>query len=309
MFAGFQRAPRLRRAFLSATLPLLALEALATSSAADQPRVPVSVPAASPAGPCAQGALAAIADRPGLGRGVAINGAPCVVPRGGVVVEGGYRNQVTTGGGTSTLSTCPEPVVRLGLAGGNEIIVSPSLLFSRRTGGNLGGTFVPANGQQDAGAGFKHLLRDRPWIQAALELFVTLPTGYPDGSFGFSAGIPTYLLGYSLTLPLSSRIGLSTTQNLILNGGVNGSGASARFFAYQPAFGISYAPATSTTLLLQDQITTPAGPGAGTGNRAFVAIQQTVSPNLVLDAEYEVNLLPAPGFHQHALATGIAVRL
>jgi hypothetical protein len=290
-------------------LVTLAVTAGASRSLADAPHLPMAVPSATPSGPCAQGALAAVVDRPGLGRAVAINGAPCVVPSGGVVVEAGYRNQTTTAGGTSTLSTYPEPVVRVGFPSRNEVVVSPGLIYSRRTGADLGGTFVPVQGQQDAGAGFKHLLRDRPWIQDALELFITLPTGYPAGPVGFSAGIPTYLLGYSATLPLGSRFAVSTTQNLILNGGPDGSGASTRFFAYQPALGISYALANPTTLLLQDQITTPTAPGGGTGNRAFIAVQQVVSPNVVVDVEFEVNLLPAPGFNQHALGTGIAVRL
>ncbi|MGP6158093.1 MAG: hypothetical protein ACLPYS_11430 [Vulcanimicrobiaceae bacterium] len=299
-----------RRAIVSSAL-LLALAALLAplASKADTPHLPVAMPSASPAGPCAQGAVVALVDRPGLGRGVAVNGAPCVVPKGRVVLEAGYRNQVTSADGMSTLSTYPNSLVRFGIGAGNEVVVSPSLILSRRSGADLGGTFVPATGQQDAGCGFKHLFRDRPWIQDGLELFVTLPTGYPAGAFGFSAGIPTYLLGYSATVPLSSRIAISTTQNLLLNGAANGSGATARFFAYQPALGVSYALATPTTLLLQDQITTPTAPGSGTGNRAFIGIQQAVSPNVVLDVELEFNLLPTPGYDQHALGAGFAVLL
>ncbi len=270
---------------------------------------PSPAPTAPPARPCVQGGLAAITNRPGLGRAVSIDGSPCVVPVGGVVLEAGYRNQVTTGGGTSTLSTYPNPSLRFGIAGGNEIIVSPSLIYSHRTGANLGGTFVPASGMQDAGIGFKHNLRDRPWLQDALEAFVTVPTGYPTGSFGFSAGVPTYLLGYSAALSLAGRVGLTTTQNFISSAGTNGAGATQRYFSYQPSFGISYALPPGTALLMQDQLTMPTAPGGLTGNRALAAIQQTIGSKVVLDVEWEYNLLPAPGFNQHAFGTGITLRL
>ncbi len=41
----------------------------------------------------------------------------------------------------------------------------------------------------------------------------------------------------------------------------------------------------------------------------LLAIVETVSSNLVLHAEYESNLLPMPGFNQHAFGTGMTVRL
>ncbi len=265
-------------------------------------------PAASPQQPCTQGGLAAITNRPGLGRAVTVDGSPCVVPAGGVVLEAGYRNQVTTGSGTSTLSTYPSPVVRYGIIGDNEIVLSPSLIYSRRTGANLGGTFVPAFGMQDAGIGFKHGVRDRPWLQDAIEVFVTLPTGYPGGPSGFTASAPTYLLGYSASLPVNGRVGLTTTQNVSSGAGINGGGAMVRYFSYQPSFGVSYAAGSSTTLLLQDQLTLPTGPGGPTGNRGLIGIQQSVGTEVLLDVEFEQNLLPLPGFNQHAVGVGLTLR-
>ena len=270
---------------------------------------PSPAPSASPQGACAQGGLASVTNRPGVGRAVTVNGSPCVVPLGGIVVESGYRNQVTTANGTSTLSTYPSPVVRYGIAAGNEIVLSPSLIYSRRTGANLGGTFGPASGMQDAGFGLKHNLRDRPWMQDALEAFVSLPTGYPGGSFGFSAGAPSYLLGYSGSFALNAKTAVTTTQNFSSSAGTNGAGATQRYFSYQPSLGISYALWSKTTLLMQDQLTLPTAPGGPTGNRALIAVQQIAGRNVVLDIEFEQNLLPAPGFNQHALGTGFTVRL
>lgn len=289
---------------LALTVTLFPLLAMADTVADPSP-----TPLAVSEGPCAQGAVASISNRPGLGRAIAINGSPCVVPVGGAVLEAGYRNQTTTADGTSRLSTYPNPVVRYGIAGANEIVLSPSLIYSRRTGADLGGTFVPATGMQDAGIGFKHTLRDRPWTQDALEVFVTLPSGYPTGSFGFSAGVPAYLLGYSASFSLSSRFGLTTTQNFSSSAGTNGSGATQRYYSYQPSLGFSYAVSSSTTLLLQDQLTLPTAPGGSTGNRALAAIQQTAGRSVVLDVEFEQNLLPTPGFNQHALGAGFTLRL
>jgi hypothetical protein len=230
------------------------------------------------------------------------------VPAGEVVFEAGYRNQVTTASGTSWLTTYPNPVVRFGIAGANEVLFLPSLAYSFRTGADLGGTFVPAAGIQDSGVGFKHNLRDLQRMQDALEVFVTLPTGYPAGASGFTFSIPTYLLGYSASFSLNDRMGLTTTQNLNLTAGVTGSGALRPYFSYQPSLGFSCALSSRTSLLLQDQLTMPTAAGGLTGNRGFAAFQQSVGANAVLDVEFEQNLLPLPGFNQHAFGAGLTLR-
>jgi len=273
----------------------------------DEPPRPSPKPATLRGG-CEQGGLASITNRPGLGRAITINGSPCVVPAGEVVLEAGYRNQVTTASGTSWLTTYPNPVVRFGIAGANEILFLPPLAYSFRTGADLGGTFLPAAGIQDAGVAFKHSLRDHPWMQDALEVFVTLPTGYPAGAYGFTFSVPTYLLGYSASFSLNDRVGLTTTQTFNLNAGTTGSGALRPYFSYQPSLGFSYTLSSRTSLLLQDQLTMPTAPGGATGNRGFAAIQQSVGANTVLDVEFEQNLLPSPGFNQHALGAGLTLR-
>lgn len=298
-----QRAVNRRTGVAIAVLTtLLPLDAIADVA----PR-PSPTPATLQGG-CEQGGMASITNRPGLGRAITINGSPCVVPAGEVVFEAGYRNQVTTASGTSWLTTYPNPVVRFGIAGANEILFLPSLAYSFRTGADLGGTFVPAAGIQDAGVGFKHNLRDLPRMQDALEVFATLPTGYPAGASGFTFSIPTYLLGYSASFSLNDRVGLTTTQNLNLTAGVTGSGALRPYFSYQPNLGFSYALSSRTSLLLQDQLTMPTAAGGLTGNRGFAAFQQSVGANAVLDVEFEQNLLPLPGFNQHAFGAGLTLR-
>jgi hypothetical protein len=267
-------------------------------------------PSPSPAGPCAQGALASIVDRPGVGRAVAVNGSPCVVPRGRVVVEAGGREQLTTApDGTSRLVTAPDPLVRIGIGDRDEIVVSPTLIFSWRGGANLGAPFVPAFGMQDAGFGFKRELDDRPDMQDAIEAFVTVPTGFPRGPTGFSAGTTTELVGYSIVIPLSATVGLTSTQNVVRGSAPNAAGVTTAFTAYQPSLGVSYALGARATVLVQDQITTPLAPGAGTGNRALLGFQEVVAPNIVVDAEYELNALPPANAHQRAVGIGVAVRI
>ncbi len=273
-------------------------------------------PAAAPAqtapapGPCEQpGAIGAIADRPGLGRPTANNGSPCVVARSRLLIEAGYRNQTTGGsGGTSTLEVLPLALIRIGLGARTEIILQPPA-YSNRGGAALGGVFSPAMGAQDVGFGFKRMLDDRPSFQDAAEFFYTAPSGTPKGTAGFSAGAPTYDLTYTAGFALGN-VGISTTQNASGNAAPLDPGGATRFFSYQPSLTISCGFAPNFTLLVTDQIATPLGPNGGTGNRGLIALQRVLSPGVVLDAEYEINALPAsPAVRQDAFGVGAAFEL
>ena len=266
---------------------------------------PTSSPA--PAGPCDTPALASIAVRPGIGRAPATSGAVCVAPPGAVVIGVGYRDQTTVGSGRQHLEVFPEPVALVGVADRTELIVAPGLVFSHRTG--ISGNLPPRSGQQDAGIGAQVLVSDRPVLQQALALFATFPTGYPAGATGFSAGAPTYAVSYALAFNLGGNLGLSTSQGLVIASGADPLGMTERYVAYSPTVNLSYALATPTSLLLEDQITAPTGPRGPTGNRALFGLQQTLSPTVVLDFEYEVNLLPTPGFAQHSVGAGLTARL
>jgi hypothetical protein len=297
------RRARPRRASIVAAL------ALALAQRAVAGTMPTPAPSSTPAatGPCAQPALASIAVRPGIGRAPATSGAVCVAPPGVVVLGAGYRDQTTTGSGRQQLDVYPEPVALVGVGGRTELILA-SLAYSRRTG-TSGSAFPAIGGQQDSGVGAQYLLSDRPALQQAVALFATLPTGYPAGPLGFSAGTPSYALSYTFAYSFGGKLGLSTSQGVVFASASNSANVLTHFTAYQPTVNLSYALAAATTLLLEDQITAPTGPQAPTGNRALLAVQQVLSPNFVLDAEYEINLLPAPGFAQHALGAGITARL
>lgn len=270
------------------------------------PPVTVRAQVAAAAGPCEQpDAIGAIVDRPGLGRPTANNGSPCVVPPARVLVEAGYRDQ-TTGGdaGASTLVVFPLALLRIGLGARSEIVVQPPAK-SIRGGATLGGTFARVIGSQDLGFGVKHMLDDRASFQDSVGIFYTGPTGVPQGATGFSAGGPTYTLTYTAAFAVTPTLGFSLTQNASANSVPLAQAGGAHFFSYQPSLTVSYAFAPNFTFLISDQITAPLAPGAGTGNRALVALQRVISRKLVLDAEYEVNALPTtPALRQHAFGVG-----
>jgi hypothetical protein len=282
--------------------------AVATSAPSPQPSPrPSSMPAA--AGPCASAPLSSIAVRPGLGRAPASGGAVCVAAPGVVVLGAGYRDQVTVGTTRQTLLVYPAPVALVGLPAQNELIVAPGLTLSRRIGG-AGSALTPATGQQDAGLGFQHLLSDRPATQQALEVFATFPTGYPTGPSGFSMGAPTYQLGYTIAESITPAVGATLSNAVVDGSGWTPAGSMRRFVGYQPSLTVSFALTPSTSLLLEDQIAAPTGPQSPTGNRALAGLQQTLSPAFVIDLDYEVNALPAPGTSQHTrFEAGVTVRL
>lgn len=235
-------------------------------------------------------------NRPGTGRPTATNGSPCVVPAGNVVIEAGVRSQQTLGPGVSTLLVAPMVAIRAGLRGRLEAIALPPA-FTRRTGDPL--VFGSASGAQDAGAGVKLQLRDRPFFQDAASLLYTAPTG-SGGSNGFSAGGSTYTLAYAAGFSIGA-IGITTTQQVVVT-----AAPGAGFTAYAPSLTVGVPLAASLTLLLSDSIATRTGPASGAGNRALAALQAPVGKRVVVDAEYELNALPAPGLRQHAFGLGAA---
>jgi len=203
----------------------------------------------------------------------------------------------------------PLALVRIGLDGRDELVLQPPAQ-SIRGGATLGGPFTPAVGVQDTGIGLKRMLDDRPTFQDAVEIFYTAPTGSPKGIAGYSAGAPTYTLSYTSAFVLKGSVGISITQNATANAAPNDPTGATRFFSYQPSISISYGVLPNLTVLVADQITSPLGPTSGTGNRALLALQRVLSSSVVLDADFEVNALPAsPAFHQHAFGVGAAIAL
>jgi hypothetical protein len=187
----------------------------------------------------------------------------------------------------------PLAVARVGVGPRSEIAFTPPTQ-SNRGGAMIGTVFGPAAGVQDVGVGFKRMLVDRPSYQAAVEFFYTAPTGTNT----FSGGTPSYTLEYAMAFPLSSTIGVTTAIDATI---------TSQFTQWIPSFTLSYGFAPNWTLMLSDEITTPLTAVGGTGNRALITLQRVLSPGMLVDAEYEMNLLPLfPAARQHAVGIGTA---
>jgi hypothetical protein len=99
-------------------------------------------------------------------------------------------------------------------------------------------------------------------------------------------------------------------KNALANAAPLDPSGATQFLSYQPWLTISDGFAPSFTLLVTDQITTPLGPNGGSGNLGLIALQRVLSPRVVLDAEYEIDALPAsPAVRQDAFGIGAAFEL
>ncbi len=226
-----------------------------------------------------------------------------------IVIGAGYRDQVTIGTSRQDLIVYPAPVILIGISGKSELIVEPGPSIANRFGGS-GLPFTRAAGQLDAGVGFQHLVSDEASTQTAFEVFVTLPTGFPSTSNGFSAGGPTYQASYAVAQALTSRFGVTLSEAAVLSAGYVSPNTRQYYVGFQSSGTLSYATSPMTNLLLEDQLSTPSGPHGPSGNRALFGIQQTISPNVVLDAESEINLQPPAETSQHTLfEAGLTVLL
>lgn len=252
-------------------------------------------------GPCRQGDVTSLVNRPGVGPAATTSGSPCTVPRKHVVVEFGYRNEVDNGkGGTSILSSYPMTLVRLGLSKRDEIMYAPPTM-AIRAGANVPGLFTPSTGVLDSGFGWKHNIQSHYWYQDAVEVFVTVPTE----TNGQSLGGPSYAFSYIGAFSPPGKLGVFTSFTLTNAPGTppNG-GALRRYASYAPALTLSYAIDGSTSLILNENLTIPANPTGGTSNVLLVALQRTLSPGFVVDVESEYNLTPSTGYHERAIGFG-----
>lgn len=266
--------------------------------------IAVFVPVAASAkkahpGPCRQGQVSSLVDRPGAGSATTTSGSPCTVPAHHVVFEVGYRNEVDAGkGGSSNLSTYPMLLERAGVDKHDEIIFVPPALTIRN--GNAPPEFTPAVGSQDMGFGFKHAIQSHWWFQDAVQVVVTTPTG----TNGYSTGSPTWTFTYVGTFSPPGKLSISTLMAIVNAPGTPPSGPPRRFASYQPAVTLAYSLDASTALQVNDNFSAPVNPAGGTSNVLLVALQRTLSPGVVLDFESESNLTPITGYRQHAIGFG-----
>jgi hypothetical protein len=267
---------------------------------------PIATPAPSAEKPCTTAAAAALGDRPGTGRNTAASGAACVVPRGELVVESGWRRQMEWQPGYAVLSSGPLTLLRYGIGYRMELGVGTPSNQSRYV--QPGAGFDNAHGKSDAALDMKYIFVDQQLTQMSVDLTYTPPTGTGE----FTNGLPTYTVSANLALTLSDRWSFATSQAIGTNTGANATGTNATYFDYTPSYTFAYAMTGTTNLLMQVALESRQGPVEPSGNRAFFAVQQVMGDRLAVDFDFERNLKPTVGLGpQQALGVGfvwIAVR-
>ena len=250
-------------------------------------------------GPCRQGQVVSVVNRPGTGPYPATSGSPCTVAEKHVVVEFGYRNEIDAGKSTSILSSYPMTTIRYGIDKHDEVVVVPPTTAIRA--GLPSEQFTPAIGSLDGGLGFKHAIHSHYWYQDAVEVFVTIPIG----SKAYTLGTPSYTFTYVGAFSPPGKLGINTSFSLVNGRGQpeNG-GPERRFASYAPSITLSYELNASTSLLVNDNVAIPIDPNGGTSNVLLVGLQRALSPGLVVDVESEFNFTPVAGYNQRAIGVG-----
>jgi hypothetical protein len=167
-----------------------------------------------------------------------------------------------------------------------------------------------ASGYEDSGIGVKRALSAGARVQTAVGALYTAPTGFPTGPNGFGSGGPSYSLSYMINYAVNDTLGVNLSEAVGSFAGPDPEGTTRRFFAASPSLTFSFALGRRSALLIQDAVTSNTAPGAGSSNRAFIALQRLLSPSTLVDVEYEQHLSPStPLTVQHAVGFGMTLRL
>ena len=256
-------------------------------------------PSPTPQPPCVAPIAVTLADRPGTGRGTSTGGAACVAPLGELVIESGVRRELTWEPAYSVLSSGPLTLFRYGVARRFEVAIAPtanqSLLVVH------GSLFNSARGSNDIALDMKYALLDRQVAQASVDIAYVPPTG----SGAFTDGAPTYSISGNLAITLNDRWSLAMSQTVGTNVGANAAGLNVTYFDYTPSYTFAYAMTNATSVLVQVALESRQSPVQPSGNRSYLALQQTVGSRLAIDLDFERNLKPTIGLGpQQALGLG-----
>lgn len=250
-------------------------------------------------GPCRQGDVASVVDRPGTGTATATSGSPCTVEPDRVVVETGYRNETDTGpGGTSKIASYPLTLIRVGIDKRDELVLLPATMAVRA--GSAAPAFTPAIGTQDDGIGWKHAFHSRAWYQDAAEIFMT----YPTGTGGYTLGEPSFSLSYVGAFGLGPRVFASASAGVYQGPGTTPAGATQRYASLQPSLTVGYVIDDRTFVYANENWSFPNGPQDASGNVLLVALAHSITPRAVVDVETTYDLIPTPNYRQTSIGFG-----
>jgi hypothetical protein len=243
-------------------------------------------------------AAVTLADRPGTGRTTSTGGSPCVAPPGELVVESGWRRQITADPGTVTLASGPLLFVRFGVAKRLELGVAPPARQSRLAAPTA--SLDTARGAADPVVALKYLVADTGTTQASAGLAYSPPNGTGE----FTNGIPTYAASFNVGTALTSRLSVATSLVAATAAGADASGKTRSYVVFAPSFTLAYAIDSMDTVLVQDAFVSRQGPLLPSGSRGFIAVQRAIGSRLAIDVDYERNLAPLLGRRAEAVGFG-----
>jgi hypothetical protein len=255
------------------------------------PAVPAASPApgATPAGPtdpCTS--LSNLVSRP------TFSTAACAVKLHDVLIETGYTNATTSGGGAGTLVTYPQASVRAGVGHNLEVDLDPDSL-ARLSG-------PPAiNGTTDSTIGAKYEFGYTSNLVYGINVLYTLSTG----SQPFTGN------GNGILANLNAGLSLSPALSLFGTVGYNEQSAGtpavpARVHDLQPSLGATLSLPQSFDIFLEGFNQSATAPGLGGRFGYDTGFQKDVGSRLQLDFNYFDFLGVQNGGHLHSLGFGAA---
>lgn len=212
-------------------------------------------------------ALYALLNRP-------VGSSACAVPRSSTIIETGYDSEVASS--SEQNASYPQASVRYGLMRHLEInVLAPSYQRQHIDG------IAPTSGFGDFGAGVKFELGHSARTALGIDADLTVPSG----KRAFSSGLPTATFNFNFAYSLSPNIGISGTFGMNSSSSISTENVPLRFFAANPAVGISDQLGHGFALFGDVSATT----STALGHRGKVSLdgglQRLISPNIEIDLE------------------------
>jgi hypothetical protein len=296
---GFKTPVNARSWFLSSAVVIGTL--LTARVAAGAQTAPTAAAAPSPApsagaspapgvsDPCTS--LLAVVQRPSVTTSV------CALKYGGIILENGYTNTLTTGPGGGVSESYPQSLLRVGtpLRDLELQLVLPT--YERTT---VGG---PANGFSDAGVGLKYELGYTSKASYGINVIETEPTG----DSAFTSGLATYTGNLNVSYTLSPEFGLASTLTFESLAAPQANGGAVRGGAFVSSLVLTAALPANAQLFGEAAYFTH--PSIGAPGRVLYdfGLQKQLSPNVLADIEGGLAPAPVNGQRQHYIGGGISI--
>jgi hypothetical protein len=221
----------------------------------------------------------------------------CAVKYGGVLVESGYTNTVTTGAGGGVSVSYPQSLLRVGtpLRDLEFQIVLPT--YERTTLGGL------ADGFSDAGAGLKYELGYTAKASYGINVIATEPTG----DSAFTSGLATYTGNLNLSYTLSPEFGLASTLSFQSLAAPQSNGGAVRGGAFVSSLVLTAGLPGNAQLFGEAAYFSHASLGAPSRVLYDFGLQKQLTPNVLADVEGGIAPAPVNGQRQQYIGAGLSI--